>query len=158
MSPRHRHEGDDRDDPAGPALIAGEAGILRGLTLEQGVTFGAVNLLGMDVECLGAPLARYVRLGCEVVVPIGVGIATRFGSKHQVTAPVGEVHHRVHAGLSAPSPYRLQQQQRGAVEVAPTLPWLRRNSSMVLALRSSVVLTSSLLYLSRECDPACSGP
>ena len=118
-------EGDDRDDPRGLALVVGEAGIAAGVTRVQLVPLRAPDLIGLDVECLVAHLDLGLRMGGEVVVPVGIGVRARLGGEHDVPVTVRQVHQRADPLLAASRAGRVQQQQRRALEVPADLAVVR---------------------------------
>ena len=95
LGPLGRGERDHWDGPRRHALVLSESWIPLGLQRVLVVTFGALQLGGMDVDDVVADFDANVGVGLQVPVPGGVVVGTGVGGEHQIPISVGEVHHDV---------------------------------------------------------------
>src|SRR5690606_22252567 len=100
----------------------GEAGVALLLDLPDGVAGVALEHLGGDRQAVDAgpagDLDGGVGVGHEVVVPVGVVRGAGLGGEHGVAAVDRLVHHRRESLLARRGARAVQDQHRGALEVA----------------------------------------
>ena len=90
----------DGNGPLGLSLVLSELRVELSLSRVDFFTFGTDDFLCEYVDRLSSDFYLDVRMGLEVVVPVGIGGSSSLRSEDEVTISVLQIHYRVSPGFA----------------------------------------------------------